>query len=145
MRTSPRKEPCKNQPGLSVPIYKLGVTQPALPRLPEPREDEMSKWAGKSSGSMERGDAEWLAPGPVSPVLVSCFQEKQFRKIVFPSCGGWRWHKWNISSKRRGGPRAAGAKSSEAPGRRRLAQERHHLQDAELGNCWEKTWGWWIP
>ena len=88
MRTSPRKEPCKNQPGLSVPIYKLGVTQPALPRLPEPREDEMSKWAGKSSGSMERGDAEWLAPGPVSPVPGFLLSRETISKNCFPIVWG---------------------------------------------------------
>lgn len=72
----------------------------------------MSKWAGKPPSSMERGDAERLAPGPGSYVPGFLLSRETILKIVFPSCEGWRWHKWNISSYE-GGPGLPGQRGQQ--------------------------------
>lgn len=48
----------------------------------------MSKWAGKSSGSMERGDAEWLAPGPASHIPGFLLSRETISKNCFPIVWG---------------------------------------------------------
>lgn len=75
--------------------------------------------------------------------LVSCFQEKQFQKLFSHRVEEGDGISGIFPPKQRGA-KAARAKSSEALGRRKLAQGRR-LQDAEPRNRWEKAWGWWVP
>lgn len=84
---SPRRTACRNQPGRSLPVYKLGVTPPALPPLsphPHPREDEGSKRAGRFGEAQGRDAGVGASPWAVFPV--SCLPEEEFGKRC-PSCG----------------------------------------------------------
>lgn len=111
------QEPARPQ----SPHLQIGGGWMPLPHLPSQNhsEHEVSKGIGERPGSTEHRDAERLAPGPGSRVPGFLLSRETICKMVFAKCAGWRWHQWNISSKRKEA-RGCQAKSRRL-GRRKLA------------------------